>query len=346
MDTLARKTWKRWIGAGVGAAGLLLAVRGVDLGLLGEALARINPWAIALGTVVRLAIVGLMACRWALLFPQPPTWRRLVVSLLIGSLANAVSPLRIAGMLVRTHLIGVLHQQSRTAVMATVVVEKLLDSLAFLVLALAVFIWITPRGLAWPQVRITVVLPLSVLALLLFSFRRAPWLTAAFRPLQRLASAAVRGRVATQFGHALGVVITLRSVRVVALLCLWTIGIFGLSIAVNQIVMSGLQIHAPFSAAVVVLVALQLANRLTPVAPLGGLGVFQLVCTESLALFGVDRISGICYGILLHAVVVLPSALLGAAAVWSACWGAPCRIAQDLHSKHGEAAVLRDPPET
>ena len=97
-------------------------------------------------------------------------------------------------------------------------------------------------------------------------------------------------------------------------------GIAALGILVNYMIMRALHVQAPLVAAVVLLVALQVGNRLLPAAPLGGIGVFRYICMEALVLFGVDREQGLSYGLALHFVVLVPGSVLGALVLYRMHW--------------------------
>ena len=65
------------------------------------------------------------------------------------------------------------------------------------------------------------------------------------------------------------------------------------------------------------LVALQIGGKALPVAPLGGIGIFQYICNGS-PFFGVDRGLGLSLAFVLHFVVFVPGSILGALALYRA----------------------------
>jgi hypothetical protein len=140
------------LGLVVGLAALALALRGVDLGALVQAVAGARPgW---VGLV--LASVGLntlaKAARWrVLLGPQAfrTTFGRLLRTLLAGQMLNALLPAR-TGDLARVWLLGrpvAQHQPpDRAFVLGSVALEKAVDLLAYALCTalLAVFVPLQP----------------------------------------------------------------------------------------------------------------------------------------------------------------------------------------------------------
>ena len=65
------------------------------------------------------------------------------------------------------------------------------------------------------------------------------------------------------------------------------------------------------------LLAVLQVGGLVPSSP-GKVGVFQLLCILTLALFSVDKSTGLTYGILLYLVAYGPPVILGVLSLW---WG-------------------------
>ena len=87
--------------------------------------------------------------------------------------------------------------------------------------------------------------------------------------------------------------------------------IWGTAILNNYLLLLAFQIDLPVTAAVLLLVGLQIGISL-PSLP-GTIGVFEYVCVLVLAVFAVERTAALSYGILLHAIVMLPATLAGIA---------------------------------
>lgn len=320
-----RRPWWRWLGVQAGSlwfgllvslVSLVLAFRQVDLGQLGQALIKADYRLVGAAAAVHLVAVWAMARRWQLLFRWRPSRWRLLRALLVAHLANTVLPVRVSGMVVRAFLVGRDQGQSRVAVFATVVAEKILDSLALLLLTAATLPLLAPAWFHWSSLRLsTVFLAALFPGMVLLAYQRERLLRAV-RWIAAWVPGAGRLGLSARLETGLSGLARLQGHRPAALLWLWTLVIVALGAGANYLVLAALGIGAPLAAAVLVLVALQIGNRVVPVAPLGGIGVFQFICTESLALFGVDRELGLSYGFVLHFAVFAPGALLGAAALY------------------------------
>jgi glycosyltransferase 2 family protein len=280
-----------WLGAGISAVALVLAFRQVDLGQMGAALARVDYGLVVAAAGIQLLVMGAMAGRWGLLFRERPPFGRLLSALLIAQLANGVIPVRL-GMFVRAYLVAREGGQSKITVFTTVVAEKVFDSLAFVLL-------------------FAVLLP--VLVLVTYQRHRVLRLV---RGLMRRVPRVEKMGLVQKFEAGLEGLARLRGGSTLARLWGWTLVIVGLGVLVNFAVLRAFAAPVPWGAAVFLLVALQIGGKVLPAAPLGGIGVFQYICVEALALFGVNEALALSYGFVLHFVVFVPGIVLGGLALY------------------------------
>lgn len=308
-----RRTARAVLGAAISIAALLLAFRQVDLAGAAAALAGVDvAWVVA-GAVLQLLALASIAARWRLLFRQMPPLGELVNALLIAQVANTVLPLR-AGVIARALVVARQARISRITVLSTVVAEKAVESLLFLLLFLAVLPGLAPQWFSRSSVGLTTAAAVLLFPVLLVvsvrqrSVRR--WLEAAAR---RWPS---RAKLVQRIHAGLDGLARLRAPRALLAIWGWSVAIAALGVLVNYTIVRALGISAPIEAALVVLVALQIGARLLPAAPLGGIGVFQYICVEALALFGVSREPALMYGFVLQFVVVVPPLVLGAVAIY------------------------------
>ena len=306
-----------WLGLAFSVVALALALRGIRWREVSQALAHASvSWlALALGTF--LVTTWLKAVRWRLLFFPEHSSLPLRVSLevlLIGQLANNVLPAR-SGDLVRAILIGKQHGMGGALALATVLVEKALDSVMLLVLvALLSFRVILPTWLRRSGLTVSVALAGLLLAMVVMasyqdrinailesSVKRHRWM-GVLHVLKRLAESS----------RELG---ALRSARVQAGLWVLSSAIWVLALSTNALVFRavGLQVDVP--AAAVLLVVL-MVGAILPTSPLQ-LGVFHYLCVLTLSLFGVDQTLALTYAVLLHLIVFVPIALGGAVGLWA-----------------------------
>ena len=124
------------IGIGFGAFFLWFALRDVDPGKLWECLKSVRLW--TLGPMLALLVLffWLKAIRWSLLLrplrPEAPLRvREVVPAMMIGFMGNNVLPAHL-GEFLRMYVLGKQHSLSKTAVLSTIVLERVLDFLAII----------------------------------------------------------------------------------------------------------------------------------------------------------------------------------------------------------------------
>lgn len=313
-DPHLRSTLRSWLGAPFSAAGLILAFRNVDYARVLEALGRTNYPLVFLALGTQLLVIGAIALRWRLLFPQRPRLTKLFSVLLIAQLSNTVLPAKF-GLLVRAFLLGELETIDKAMVFSTVVVEKVFDALMllFLLVALAPLVplpaWLQSSGVVISGGLFVVLFPLLVLGA--YQKDRVQRLVS-----QRLTLVPGLGRLklASRLNSILEALEPLRQGRVDLVLWGWTGLIWALGALVNYLVILAFGISVPSVAALFLLVVLQIGIRVP--SSLGGIGVFQYLCVLALSVFSVDRNLALSYGFVLHFVVFLPGSLLGAFYLW------------------------------
>ncbi|MBI3292318.1 MAG: flippase-like domain-containing protein, partial [Elusimicrobia bacterium] len=142
------------IGLGIGAVCLYFALRGLHLHEVLTSLAQADyRWMFPAAVAYSVGFL-FRTWRWQVLLSPlgAVAGKHLFAFLMIGFLANNLLPLR-AGELVRAHLTGTRMRISRSATLATVLVERTCDGLSFAVLFL-ITTWFLPfppvlRRSAW-----------------------------------------------------------------------------------------------------------------------------------------------------------------------------------------------------
>jgi uncharacterized protein (TIRG00374 family) len=268
-----------------------------------------------LAVVVGLTGVWARARRWRWLFPPGPEPPGIVPATMIGYMANNVLPLR-AGELVRIYLLarrvreseGISSAQSFWLVTATLVVERVLDSLAIvLMLAVLVLTIPVPRVVEWAA---GVLFAIDVVGVsTLVAVARAP--DTCRRLLLRLLGhwpAAAR-RVAAVFDTALRGLDGIRSASHLAPLALWTALVWLLPATAAWAMLRAVHLDLPFAAGWTVLAFVGIGISV-PSAP-GFVGVFHAAATAALEVFGVPRSPALAYALLYHATAVVPLTIVG-----------------------------------
>jgi hypothetical protein len=236
---------------------------------------------------------------------------------MIGYMTNNVLPLR-AGEVVRVYVVarrwaarvggppGRVHGFWTT--LATLVVERVLDSLA-IVLMLAVLILIipVPPYLQWAAL---VVLAIDVAGIaVLVTLAVAP--ARAQQVLGRLTSRWPRlheraGRLLDTFVHGLD---GIRTVAHLLPLLGWTALVWTLAAAAAWTMLRAMDLPLPWVAGVTVLAFVGLGVSI-PSAP-GYVGVFHAAAAAAVGLFGVAQPAAVGYALVFHASQILPVILIG-----------------------------------
>ncbi len=226
---------------------------------------------------------------------------------MIGYMANNVLPLR-AGEFVRVYVVGRRRRHGFWIALATLVVERVLDSLA-IVLILGVLVLLIPvpavfRNAALIVLAIDVagVAALTCLAVFPASGRRGlarvgRFLPAIERRIERVYDTFVRGLEG------------IRTPRHLLPLLVWTIVVWLLPAIAAWTTLRAVDLDLPFLAGWVVLAFVGLGISI-PSAP-GYIGVFHFAATKAVELFGIGASAAVAFAIVFHACQFIPVTLVG-----------------------------------
>ena len=310
--------------------GLLLALfaivyfqQNVDYAGVWQALLLADLWLVAGAVLCMLLTVVGKAVRWQVLMGDRQAQSKdgekarqrvrlsyIIEVLLVGIMLNTLFPLR-AGDVTRAYLMGS-SGRGRSFTMGTVVLEKVLDlimlSLTFFLLLLQVSLpgWVSRQGYSVAVSASVIFMGVLVLA---FS-RQMKWQQLIPRAFIRYTQgnpflSQIFSRWLAIFNNALSSLDVLRQREDLLRLAAWSLFIWAISFLTNLFVIWALQLEVPLVAALLVLVVLQLGLSLTSVP--GNIGIFEYLCVLSLSVFGIDGISALTFGILLHVIVLIPS---------------------------------------
>ncbi len=128
------RSWRAWVGIAISAVFLYFAFRGQDLGEIRDSLRSVELWWLVPALLMYFAGVWLRAVRWSILLrplTREVTSKALFPTVVVGYMANNVLPLR-AGEIVRSYLVGQQYGVRKTAVLATIAVERIFDGFTML----------------------------------------------------------------------------------------------------------------------------------------------------------------------------------------------------------------------
>ena len=291
---------------------MYLAVRGVAVQDALDALADSDLlWLVPAVPVFALAIV-MRAVRWWSLFApeQRPPLRAVSYAMLIGYFFNNILPAR-AGEAARVIALSRRAPTSKAEIVGTVVVERLFDVLALLVVLFASYPWLPE--ISW--LRAAAIFGAFVLAGLLilvfvvvrYEERAVHWLLS---PLRRIRREGLAERLEAAAVNATRGLVGLRSPRIALRGMALTIASW-ITLGVSYWILThAFALDVPLAAGMLVTVAINLSLVL-PSSP-AALGVFEAATVVALRAFDVPQAEALSYALVLHLLNLLPFLVIGA----------------------------------
>lgn len=291
-----------------------IALSNIKLGTAWHALRTSDYWwlipalvVFALGNLAR-------ALRWRSLFApgrRPPT-RTVANAMMVGYLYNNILPAR-AGEAARVMVLTKRSSTPPVEIVATVVLERLYDVLAILVIFFAAEPWLPHVSWFGTAAVAAIVLAAMIAAaatvLAVWGDRPLRFL---LRPFARipLFSGERLERTVAELAHGLS---GLRHRAVAVEAFLWTAAAWMLSALCAYLVSLAFHLHLPFACGVLVVVAVGL-GMILPAAP-AAVGVFEGAALIALKAYGISHSAALPYALVLHAVNFVPFVLVGAVLV-------------------------------
>jgi uncharacterized protein (TIRG00374 family) len=250
-----------------------------------------------------LAPIGLWirARRWRYLFPPQSEPPALVPAVMIGYMVNNILPLR-AGEIVRVYVVARRWGQGFWTTLATLVVERVLDSLVIiLILGLLVLLIPVPAVLERVAIALLAVDVLAVAALGLLA--AAPiacerWVRRTTRRWPGFADRALR--ILQRFVTGLD---GIRTPGNFLPLVFWTVAVWVAPAAAVWVTFRAMHLNLPWIAAWTVLAFIGVGISI-PSAP-GYVGVFHYAIVLALEIFDVPRPAALGYALVFHAIQIL-----------------------------------------
>lgn len=318
-----------------------LALRGVDFKEAWRGLRNSDWWwllpaliAFGLGNVAR----GL---RWRALFtpnhrPQTGTTMN---AMMIGYLYNNILPSR-AGEAARILVLDQRSESRPVEITSTVMLERIYDVAAILLVFFLAEPWLPHVSWFGAAAALAggLLCAIAAATMVLARYQDRP-VRLLLRPLRRFSLFKGERLEQTVAEVTLGLA-GLRNRRVALEALAWTIAAWLMSILCAYLVIRALRLQLPFSASVLVMVAIAL-SMILPAAP-AALGVFEGATLVALHAYGVTRSTALPYALVLHMVNFLPFILIGAALLHHNARHAPKR--EDATSLNAPNRAT-DPPE-
>jgi len=276
-----------------------------DLGAVRDELSGATLWWLPLAVVANLLSDFFRAIRWRVFFlPMKAVGVRFLWGVsVLGVACNLALPLR-AGEFVRVQVLRQRTGLELAQVVATVVSEKLMDTVAFsafLVIGL----------LAFPEARYLWPLAAAYVSLLVVGVAGARWLSSNTNegPLATQPEGRWRLRIAEQvrsFSSGLKAFRSRRSLLIVSAcsLAAWVSEATMYWAAGESL---GLDLSPAFYLLLVVAATVAVSVPITQ----AGLGVYEVAVTSLLVAFDVDRSQAVAFAIYAHAILALPYLMVG-----------------------------------
>jgi uncharacterized protein (TIRG00374 family) len=287
-----------------------IALSTINLSLAWRALRTSNYWWIA-ASLVAFGIGNVArAFRWRSLFARgrrPPVgvaWN----AMMVGYLYNNIMPAR-AGEAARVVVLTRRSSAPATEVVGTVVLERLYDVIAILVIFFAAESWLPHVSWFGTAAAAAIVLATLIVAaaaaLSIYGDRPLRWL---LRPLHRfsLFSGERFERTIDELTYGLS---GLRHPRLALEASLWTLAAWLSTALCAYFVSVAFHLHLPLACGVLVAVAIGLAMIIP--SPPAAVGVFEAAALIALTAYGVPHASALSYAVVLHLVNFVPYIVIG-----------------------------------
>lgn len=314
VSILHKSYAKLWLGIACSALFLFLVFRNVRWLELAAVLQAVDWVALLFAAVLYvLSLIARGLCWQALLTPLGPvTAREAFAYVNIGYLANNLLPLR-AGEIVRAALLGEKRGFSKSAVLATIVVERLLD---VLILG-ALFILLMLAMPIPPVVKQSVLVTAGVGCLGIIGMWAAAGRSWTFLSAERLPrwlpGRAVKAvaSLGRSFGRGL---MAVRSVKQAGMAGFYSVLSWMLVCGCIYLMMIASQLQLPWYAALLVMAVVNLGSAI-PSSP-GAIGVVHFLVVVSVSSWSIDQELAVGFSIVFHSVPFLLTLGLGTACLW------------------------------
>jgi len=311
------RSYRTWVGVAISVLFIALFMRATHPREIASAFGEANYWYMIPAVAVLFVALAVRCIRWSILMRPVASISplKLFSYAIIGYMANNLLPAR-AGEVVRAVVLGERERVSRVATLATILVERLFDGtvLVLLLLISGAFVGFNDGRLSAIALASSAlfVVALTVFYVLTLSEERARRLThwaAKFLPARledkaaHIADSVVVGLRSVHDVRALGAVIALSAVA-------WVI-----EAAAYMVIGWGFGLDASFGHYCLLLAAANLAIIIPTF--FGGTGPFEWAAKLVLVGAGVEPGLAAAYSIIAHAVIFIPTTLVGLILLWA-----------------------------
>lgn len=320
-----------WLGVGVSAAAVALLLYRIDWGGAAEAFRTAHYGWILPGLLTSFFVMVIRAWRWRYLLRDDlqASFEGRLSATFIGFMANGLLPARM-GEFVRAWCLGRREGKSKSAIFASIIVERLLDGL-WILLYLVVALWVIPfpedggaegalwggfsvkAGLRWAGFLSLAFYAGIILFLILLRLSREGALRVLEACLRSLSRRLADKAHEVLEGFIRGIYIPDSQNRAAMALfhtwLLWVVGLGG-----NYFTSRAFGLDLPWHAPVFFLVV-QAIGVMIPSSP-GFVGTFHAAAVLGARFYGVPEGVALSFAVVVHIVSFLPVVLAGLAFLW------------------------------
>lgn len=298
------------LGFAVSVVAIAFVFRSVDVGAAWATLTTARREWVALLFVFVIGDVLLRALRWqVLLRPLAKVrYRDTLASLLVGYLANNVLPARL-GEVVRSHDFGERTSISKSTILGTIVIERVVDTLVVVSIAAVAILVLSVRGIVASAVLVGAAVT-ALLVVLIAVGMAAHRLPGADRVRALLGRWPRIRHVLSKVRVGLSVVTDLPSMVIAVVLSVvsWSLTVLAFAAAAQAV-----GVEPTMGQAALLAAGTNLATAI-PAAP-GYVGTFELAVVTIAASVGIAKESALAFGILVHVATLLVTSIGGAVVV-------------------------------
>jgi uncharacterized protein (TIRG00374 family) len=307
---MTKKTFTRYLaGLLITAMALWLSFRNLDWSALAQSFTRINLIWVGAAVLSSLFTVYALGWRWRLLLKSKidASMGYMFQLNIIAQYLNIAVPGRF-GELARAWLPSRRFGVSGSYVLATVIIEKMFDFFA------GVILWITiPAVFAFQDNVKGYTLALVICAVMAALLVLVVWKRDLVRRwlylFARLLPRKFRQRVITFLEQGMEAFSLLKSSRTSVAFSLYTVLIIMLASLTNFLLFQAYGFKLTFFEAMILLLVLQIGNAPTSIP--GKIGIFEYMVILGLSFFAIAKPEAMAYGLMLHIVTYLPKIILG-----------------------------------
>ena len=325
-----------WVGILISAVALAFLVYQVNIGEVADAFRTAHYEWIMPGVLCTVSLIFIRAWRWRYLLREDlqASFDARLSATFIGFMVNGLLPARI-GEFVRAWCLGYRSGKSKSAVFASIIVERLLDGL-WLLMYLVIALWVVPfpevgdpgsssfgatvldgvsmrSGLRWAGFFSFLFYAGIILFLVFLCVVRAKTLRFVDWLLVRFSLRFAKKAKDTLDGFIQGIYVPIAPAHLMMVLW-WTILLWTIGLGANVFTLLAFGQYLPWHATLLIIV-MQAIGVMIPSSP-GFVGTFHAVTMVAAMFYGVSEGVALSFAVVVHIVAFGPIVLIGLGCLW------------------------------